>query len=231
MLAASLAIRPALADTSPQVQPLSPRAHKAAGFLAPLPAARRARILASMPALTNPRWEAFAQRRAAAVVTQETQIESVKALLGHKLSPGSILSTARNLSARQDIKARIAELQRAAERRLEKQLANASADMQIHQAVAYLVNGIQTPIADIDEHSPLAQEVTRDSFTTGTGKRARTHTKTTVKSISKIQSLTLLARMKGWTQEAAISISFPGFVATVRDVTPASQALPAPSPA
>lgn len=179
-----------------------------------------------MAALTNPRREAYARRRAAAIVTFESCIASVRTLFPN-LTPISAEHRVKAWNKRPDIAARIAELQRSGERTAVAMIARTSADMQISEAVADLVLAWKTPVGDVDEHHQLAQEVTRDTYTTGTGKRAVVHTRTKVKSVGKIDAITLLAKMKGWTQEAAVSISFPGFVATVRDVTPIMPAIEA----
>ena len=59
-----------------------------------------------MPALNNPRWEAFAQGRANGLSLQDSY-----ALAKYKAKPENILRSVKQIAAHADIKARILELQ------------------------------------------------------------------------------------------------------------------------
>lgn len=182
-----------------------------------------------MPQLKNVLWEAFARRRAAAITTQESASASYRALRPNS-TPNTVNEMARDLPKRPEIQRRIAELSRAAERRVVALIASTAPEMTLSEAKAFLAEGIRKPVGHVDENDPHAQEVTTHTTTQGTGKNRRVFTTKKIKSVGKMESMTLLARMNGWMAEAAIAFTFPGFVATVRDVTPTNDAPKLPDP-
>ena len=73
--------------------------------------------------------------------------------------------------------------------------ADTAADMTRDELVAFLANAIRTPIANIDETSPLAQEVTRDHLVR---KDTAEVTRVRIKSVGKLDAAKQLVAICGW---------------------------------
>lgn len=127
--------------------------------------------------LKNSAWEVFAQDVARGITFTQAYINA-----GYKKNDGN----AARLSKNELVLSRIEWI---------KKKAADDLGMTKQELLQYLVKGIITPVVEMDENSPYAQEVTRDYLGSETEKQI---IRKRIKSISKMDAAKLLTTMLGW---------------------------------
>lgn len=94
--------------------------------------------------------------------------------------------------------------------------ASAKADMTRDELVSFLAKAIRTPIGEIDETSPLAQEVSRDFIEKKGGPEV---IRVKVKSVGKLEAAKQLIAICGWAapekHEHSGTVSLAGILASI----------------
>lgn len=71
------------------------------------------------------------------------------------------------------------------------------------ETLQFLALAVRTPVGDIDEDSPLAQEVTKDVLES----QGETNiTRVKIKSVSKIEAIRLAVQIKGWNKPQQVEV-------------------------
>jgi len=130
-----------------------------------------------MPALKNPKHEAFAQ----AVANGSTGVQAYRDEVSNGCTTKSAIEQASVLLRDLNISSRVEELQKLAETTLEKRLG-----WNKEKALSYLVEILETPVGEVDKLHRLAQEYkdTEDS--------------SQVKLPSKADAMKQISAMCGW---------------------------------
>jgi hypothetical protein len=139
-----------------------------------------------MPALKNPKHEAFAQ----AVANGLTGVQAYREKISDGCTTKSAMERACVLLRDIKISSRVEELQKLAETTLEKRLG-----WNKEKALTYLVEILETPVGEVDQDHRLAQEV-KD---TEDGKQ--------IKLPSKADAMKQIAAMCGWNEPEKIKHS------------------------
>jgi hypothetical protein len=129
--------------------------------------------------LTCAKKEKFAQ-----LVASGVSFSAAYSQAGYKPNRGN----ATRMKANESIQARVSFLQ--------KNTAN-RAQITKDDLVNFLNDAINTPLVDIDENSPLAQEVTRDYIGSEEEKQV---IRKRIKSVGKMDAAKLLTTLLGWNQ-------------------------------
>lgn len=132
-----------------------------------------------MPALKNPKHEAFAQ----AIANGSTGVQAYRDEVAIGCTTISAMVQASRLLADDKVSLRVAELQKLAETTLEKRLG-----WNKEKALSYLVEILETPVGEVDKLHRLAQEYkdTEDS--------------SQVKLPSKADAMKQISAMCGWNE-------------------------------
>lgn len=130
-----------------------------------------------MPALKNPKHEAFAQ----AIANGATGVQAYRDEVAIGCTTASAIQAASRLLSDVNVSSRVEELQKLAETTLEKRLGWSK-----EKALSYLVEILETPVGEVDKNHRLAQEYkdTEDS--------------SQVKLPSKADAMKQIATMCGW---------------------------------
>jgi hypothetical protein len=135
--------------------------------------------------LDNPRHERFAQLAASG---KHPDWECYQ--LAYGCTKEVAESHAWGLRADSGIKGRIAEI---------KAAQTATGIITRDEALRELTAAWRTPVGEVDEHHPLAQEVTRDAE----------GNVTKIKMVPKLPALEMLGKMSGWLKDAPDTIVIP----------------------
>lgn len=140
----------------------------------------------------NVRQEQFAQLVANGLSATQAYIQA-----GYKVSEKVAGTNGSRLLENAGVMARIKGL---------REKAAAKSEFKREHLAAQLIAGITTPVSQVDENSPLAQEMTRTVVTIGTGKNQRVEVRTKVKMVSKDASARLLCDMFGWKEPEQVVV-------------------------
>lgn len=159
-----------------------------------------------MPALKNPKHEAFAQAVAEGM-------SGTAAYREHIADPGTktdtCMSAASRLLADDKVFARVSELRTGFRHVLEQRLG-----MRQETIARFLVSVIETPVEEVVPNSALAQEVKRSRKIVGRGEDAEEWEVEQVKTPSKLDAAEKLAKMAGWYEpekhELTINVTIGG---------------------
>lgn len=143
-----------------------------------------------MPALKNPKHEAFAQGLAEGMSGCASYRE-------HVAEPGALTTTcmcnASQLLADPKVSQRVKELRTNFRDVLENKLG-----VKQETIARFLVSVLDTPVEEVAENSPLAQEIKRSRKFVGRGEDAEEWEVEQIKTPSKMEAAEKLNKMAGW---------------------------------
>jgi len=140
-----------------------------------------------MPALKNPKHEAFCQ----AVANGSTGVQAYRDEISDGCTTKTAMEQASRMLADRNVSARVEELQKLAETTLEKRLG-----WNKEKALTYLVEILETPVGEVDQDHRLAQEIGYDS-----------EGRMKVKLPSKGDAMKQIAAMGGWNSPTEVKHS------------------------
>lgn len=164
-----------------------------------------------MPALKNPKHEAFAQ----AVAEGQSGTAAYRAEIADSgTKTEACMTAASRLLADDKVSSRVAELRTSFREVLEKKLG-----VRQETVARFLLSVMETPVEEVCENSVLAQEVKRSRKFVGKGEDAEEWEVEQVKTPSKMDAAKELNKMAGWYEPEEVkhsgSIEIPGLADAV----------------